>query len=132
MHIRQSLLDDSEESRLNLPSKAFRGFIELECQLHLAPFRESLGLPLYGKEKATFIQKWRMQQVGHGSKFTYGFLQEIFHLAQTGLAAGRQGFWTRTCLRDCHKCTGQRLTHSIVKIAGDTPAFLILNGEDLC
>ena len=91
MNIRQTLLQDTEQPKLQVPGKTAQTIGNFHFHFDATSLRETLNVPLGGGGEADFVQQRRMQQVGYGAGFCNRLVEKLDRIGQKFVG------WLRAC-----------------------------------
>ena len=74
VNVRQTLLQDPEQRKLEWRRKPAQVFRHIKTRLDAAPCCETLHVPLGGRGKTRFIQQGWMQKVRDGASLGHGLI----------------------------------------------------------
>ena len=77
MNIRQTLLQDAEEPKLQGARKARETLGHFQFNFDTTAFGKALDIPFGGRCEADFIKKRRVQQMGNRARFRNGLVEKL-------------------------------------------------------
>src|SRR5580700_2119128 len=125
MNIGETLLHGPEYRRFRLAPEPLKILWDLQIHFDLAPFGESLDVPMESRSKPRFIQQRGMEQVGNRADLSTEFLYQSRTVVYR-IGGLREAFDVGSHGGKVHSERGQHLPHAVVQLTGDAPSLVIL------
>src|ERR1700687_4683091 len=125
MNIGETLLHGPENRRFRLAPEPPKILWDLQIHFNLAPFGESLDIPMESRSKSGFIQQRWMKQVGNRADLSTEFLYQSRTVVNR-IGELREPFDVGSHRGKVHPQRGEHLPHAVVQLTGDAPSLIIL------
>ena len=128
MNVGQGLLDDTKDGQFQVGREPPEVLGNIEIDLQVAAFHQTLHIPPDGLRQTIFIQQRRMQKIGRSADLLVELLHQILRVIQS--FGQRRIFLCLLChAGEIHAQRRYNLTGTIVQLARNMPSLLILRSQ---